>query len=151
MTLKKQTKSVTLLDTMKHLDVGDIVDFAEDLHLTAELEQPAQYFLDYVLDTIDASPKEQEKALTLLADYLNNMPHWQMRGYTPDDTMKTLDIKQLSQPAVRRMRQTEALPYDLPWLGGPLQPFVAPKKVGGNDPCPRGSGKKYKNCCGRGN
>ncbi|NOR17519.1 hypothetical protein GQ543_07420, partial [candidate division WOR-3 bacterium] len=24
------------------------------------------------------------------------------------------------------------------------------KKVGRNDPCPCGSGKKYKKCCGRG-
>ncbi len=30
------------------------------------------------------------------------------------------------------------------------QPFVAEKKVGRNDPCPCGSGKKYKNCHGRG-
>ena len=27
--------------------------------------------------------------------------------------------------------------------------FVAEKKVGRNDPCPCGSGKKYKHCCGR--
>ena len=27
--------------------------------------------------------------------------------------------------------------------------FVADKKVGPNDPCPCGSGKKYKKCCGR--
>ena len=27
--------------------------------------------------------------------------------------------------------------------------FVADKKVGRNDPCPCGSGKKYKKCCGR--
>ncbi len=27
--------------------------------------------------------------------------------------------------------------------------FVAEKKVGPNDPCPCGSGKKYKKCCGR--
>ena len=24
-----------------------------------------------------------------------------------------------------------------------------PKKIGRNDPCPCGSGKKYKHCCGR--
>ncbi len=30
------------------------------------------------------------------------------------------------------------------------EPFVAPKRVGRNDPCPCGSGKKYKNCHGRG-
>ena len=29
------------------------------------------------------------------------------------------------------------------------QPKVAGKKVGRNDPCPCGSGKKYKHCCGR--
>ena len=27
--------------------------------------------------------------------------------------------------------------------------FIAEKKVGRNDPCPCGSGKKYKNCCGK--
>ena len=29
------------------------------------------------------------------------------------------------------------------------QPFVSGKKIGRNDPCPCGSGKKYKKCCGR--
>jgi SWIM/SEC-C metal-binding protein len=28
-------------------------------------------------------------------------------------------------------------------------PQVAEKKVGRNDPCPCGSGKKYKKCCGK--
>ena len=27
-------------------------------------------------------------------------------------------------------------------------PYIAPPKVGRNDPCPCGSGKKYKKCCG---
>ena len=30
------------------------------------------------------------------------------------------------------------------------QPIVRGPKIGRNDPCPCGSGKKYKNCCGRG-
>lgn len=29
------------------------------------------------------------------------------------------------------------------------EPYARSKKVGRNDPCPCGSGKKYKNCCGR--
>ena len=29
------------------------------------------------------------------------------------------------------------------------QPIVNVNKVGRNDPCPCGSGKKYKQCCGR--
>jgi len=29
----------------------------------------------------------------------------------------------------------------------PQQPYAAPKTAGRNDPCPCGSGKKYKKCC----
>jgi preprotein translocase subunit SecA len=32
----------------------------------------------------------------------------------------------------------------------PTAPIVVGKKVGRNDPCPCGSGKKYKNCHGKG-
>jgi SWIM/SEC-C metal-binding protein len=38
---------------------------------------------------------------------------------------------------------------DLNRLLNPLKPAIAEKKVGRNEPCPCGSGKKYKNCCGR--
>jgi hypothetical protein len=33
-------------------------------------------------------------------------------------------------------------------LGEPQEPYRAPPKVGRNEPCPCGSGKKYKKCCG---
>jgi hypothetical protein len=36
-------------------------------------------------------------------------------------------------------------PYDIP---APT-PYVAPPKIGRNEPCPCGSGKKYKKCCGK--
>ena len=39
---------------------------------------------------------------------------------------------------------------DAPQRPQHTQPIVAEKKVGRNDPCPCGSGKKYKNCCGKG-
>jgi hypothetical protein len=35
-----------------------------------------------------------------------------------------------------------------PFQSAPV-PFVAPPKIGRNDPCPCGSGKKYKKCCGK--
>ena len=31
----------------------------------------------------------------------------------------------------------------------PKRPMRAGEKIGRNDPCPCGSGKKYKQCCGR--
>jgi SWIM/SEC-C metal-binding protein len=38
---------------------------------------------------------------------------------------------------------------DLNRLLNPQKPTIAGKKVGRNEPCPCGSGKKSKNCCGR--
>jgi hypothetical protein len=38
----------------------------------------------------------------------------------------------------------------LPALFDSLQPLVRPPKIGRNDPCPCGSGKKHKKCCGKG-
>jgi SWIM/SEC-C metal-binding protein len=38
---------------------------------------------------------------------------------------------------------------DLETLLHPQQPVSAEKKIGRNEPCPCGSGKKFKNCCGR--
>ncbi len=34
-------------------------------------------------------------------------------------------------------------------LLNPLKTKIAEKKVGRNEPCPCGSGKKYKKCCGK--
>jgi SWIM/SEC-C metal-binding protein len=34
-------------------------------------------------------------------------------------------------------------------LLNPLKPKIAEKKVGRNEPCPCGSGKKFKNCCAK--
>jgi len=38
---------------------------------------------------------------------------------------------------------------DLNILLNPQMPWIAEKKVGRNEPCQCGSGKKYKKCCGR--
>ena len=38
---------------------------------------------------------------------------------------------------------------DLERLLNPQQPVAAKKKVGRNEPCPCGSGNKFKKCCGR--
>ena len=37
---------------------------------------------------------------------------------------------------------------DLEILLNPRKPMITEDKVGRNDPCPCGSGKKYKKCCG---
>ena len=62
-------------------------------------------------------------------------------------------VKNLFRVQVRRApveRRQVAKPVDTPSLDG-AKPKVLKRsmKIGRNDPCPCGSGKKYKNCCGR--
>lgn len=62
--------------------------------------------------------------LGLLSDMYQHTRRWADNGHTPEE----LERK-------RRPRETPAIPTRL--------------RVGRNDPCPCGSGKKYKRCCGR--
>ena len=53
-------------------------------------------------------------------------------------------------PPTTRISSTRSLTSLAPILDQPPQgPPVKPSKVGRNDPCPCGSGKKFKRCCGR--
>ncbi|WP_296731490.1 SEC-C metal-binding domain-containing protein [Anaerovibrio sp.] len=63
--------------------------------------------------------EDTQELYGLIGRYNNTLPLWVLKGHTPDEVQST------PQPAVVR----------------------AGKKVGRNDPCPCGSGKKYKNCC----
>ena len=58
------------------------------------------------------------------ADWLYNLPQWE--SIFPEEKRKEIFLKQRKSNTV-----------------------IAEKKVGRNDPCPCGSGKKYKFCCGR--
>ena len=72
------------------------------------------------------SDDQMKKFTSLLVDANNNTRMLDFRGHTP---------KEKGHVAV------------------PMQPkntpITAPKKIYPNDPCPCGSGKKYKKCCGR--
>jgi preprotein translocase subunit SecA len=53
------------------------------------------------------------------------------------------------QPTSEYKPSTETKPSTAETAPTKSKPFVGTKKVGRNDPCPCGSGKKYKKCCGR--
>ena len=48
-----------------------------------------------------------------------------------------------------QLQQNMQKPTAQPPKEAPRQPVHVDRKIGRNDPCPCGSGKKYKNCCGR--
>ena len=70
----------------------------------------------------------------------------------------TMEQRRAAQASVQDFtrniqRKKEREMADLQFVGGeasssPAKPVVAKAKAGRNDPCPCGSGKKYKKCCG---
>ncbi|HHU02552.1 MAG TPA: preprotein translocase subunit SecA [Christensenellaceae bacterium] len=73
-----------------------------------------------------------------------------------EDTLRQLFQTRISKPAERRSvarvtseKGTDSASNAAGNIDAPRQPVVKAKKIGRNSPCPCGSGKKYKHCCGR--
>ncbi|BAI99983.1 hypothetical protein SVI_0013 [Shewanella violacea DSS12] len=75
-------------------------------------------------------------------DVIDSLSHW--AGFNAESEMNDEDLMAvfddlMNTPSELDERYFEALDYQ--------QPFIADIQVGRNDPCPCGSGKKYKKCC----
>lgn len=131
------------------LRMQDLVDYLE-----TEIEFPSFQFVERL-----------GQELTYLS---NNTRRWILKGHTPNEVSSAMrDSLPVSSP----------LPFDLPLpdsgkfpalnaplaskniksTSGPANQTVdnivsikTGQKIGRNDPCPCGSGKKFKHCCGKG-
>ncbi len=79
----------------------------------------------------------------------------QMTDEIRRDTARLM-LTAVPREELERRRQTFVVKNTVTGTNGPIRtgekkkPVVKKNKVGRNDPCPCGSGKKYKNCCGSG-
>ena len=118
------------------------------------------------MDHIDAMSQLRE-GIGLRA-YAQHDPvvEYKMEGYEmfeemvrliQEDTLRKLTFTVVTQRVERRevAKPTQATHASMTATGGSSsasegkKPVRAAAKVGRNDPCPCGSGKKYKNCCGK--
>jgi hypothetical protein len=114
-------------------DAGELIftvnlDIKNDLN-TWEILDKIQAEHDFVnSDNID-----------LLIDSLNNLHNntrmWVLKGHTPEEVFK------------KAQQQSQSDSEKSPSGSVGEQTVVKEEKVGRNDPCPCGSGKKYKKCC----
>lgn len=77
-----------------------------------------------------AGLEEATELMDILVELSNNTRQWILKGYTPIE--------------LREEAQMNPLPPK-----DNVVPFVKKEKIGRNSPCPCGSGKKYKKCCGQ--
>ncbi|MBT2583963.1 SEC-C metal-binding domain-containing protein [Planococcus sp. ISL-109] len=74
------------------------------------------------------SEKDMKKYLDLLMNFANHLRLWTNRGHQPVELLPQENLRPLPSKVIE---------------------FPSGPRVGRNDPCPCGSGKKYKKCCGK--
>lgn len=115
--------------------VNDLIDELELLCSMDESIQDIMYVFEH-FDIIFESRKQFVRLISLIMNVKNNTRIWANRGHTPIELSRLL-----GRPIVENMGNIISL-YNYK-LNNP----VRSKKIGRNEPCPCGSGKKYKKCC----
>ena len=105
--------------------VMTMVGFLDGINDSLKKENPIETMTE---DTVVSLGFDKEKLYKNMvdakADWLYELPQWE--NIFDEDTRKRLYREQKQSGTIRKE-----------------------KKIGRNDPCPCGSGKKYKNCCGK--
>ena len=117
---------------MDHIDAMDELKKGISLRSYGQKDPVVEYRIEGfdMFDEMIASIREETVKILLLAPF--RKPNWAQ----PQEAPKR---EQVAQPTATSSDGT-VTPATIKRQG---------KKVGRNDPCPCGSGKKYKNCCGR--
>ncbi len=136
-------------------------------HLTFAIQRNASLH-DLVSDLMEQLEVGSESQMNDLTDALvlfhNHTKMWVLKGHAPDEMSGPRNQSNLHPMAKSpdRARRTPGTPVVAPLASASVLPFAAPgprstaevysfqtmQKVGRNEPCPCGSGKKYKKCCG---
>lgn len=111
-------------------DNAKLVDeILDDIQLACSMEEPLQEIVnelerrDILFDSMD----QVKRFASLITEVYNHTRLWSNCGHTP------AELGALSGGKANRLIPGQR---------------IAPDKVGRNDPCPCGSGKKFKKCCG---
>lgn len=106
-----------------------------------------------------SSMQELQEAIELFMDYLNHCPRWFLKGYSSEEAFVLFEKENWKNnpPRIVAGPNMQAAGMNItPEMQAMMDNMfrAAPpsgREVGRNDPCPCGSGKKYKKCCGRNN
>ena len=119
------TGTVKELAERYQMDINYMVGFLDGINDSLKAPNPIEEMDE---ETNDSLEYDKEKLyynmVAAKADWLYELPQWE--SLLSEERRKELYREQKQSGTVRKE-----------------------KKVGRNDPCPCGSGKKYKQCCGR--
>lgn len=116
-------------------------------------ETPNNIVADF-LQHCSLSTREINPVISSFVEFTNNLPRWILKGNTSQYVFEKIERPSLMQQPPRlvmgpNMKKAginfSQEDFDAMWHREMITPL---HKIGRNDPCPCGSGKKYKKCCG---
>ena len=118
-----------------------VEEILQDLAIIINTESRPTAMFSYMESRLKLPSLEiaQELADKLMGLH-NNTRLWILKGYTPHE---------LSQREKKRLKPLPVVPFRLDQADSNIFDIKTGTKIGRNDPCPCGSGNKYKKCCGK--
>lgn len=127
------TQLVSLLVYEYRMPKQEAVEFAEDCVIHVNLGHHPGQIIQYMQTRLQFESLETaQRFMDTLVVLMNNTRQWFLKGHTSEELFS--QEKKSLKP--------------LPSKKGEVIHFQSRQKVGRNDPCPCGSGKKFKKCCG---
>ncbi|MBN2221794.1 MAG: SEC-C domain-containing protein [Vallitaleaceae bacterium] len=130
-----------------HITKNELDELIQDIMIQMELVPEPKMLLENVLPYFELHDQEEaEEVLQLLIAVYNKNRLWINKGYSPSELFGKTKLQ--SKTIAPNVLNTSNAPNTLGTNITPVD-FVKKAKIGRNDSCPCGSGKKYKNCCGK--
>lgn len=111
-------------------DIEEADELCEDIHGMCQFDLNLQeVFNAFAHRNISFNGMEQtNEVMQLVMNLSNNIRIWENNGFTPQEIFERFEKPNLKPLPDKRF-------------------VIKKEKIGRNDPCPCGSGKKYKKCC----
>jgi hypothetical protein len=137
----EMVKFLRFLSESYELTADDKDEIAEALiYMINSNDQPSK-LIEYLQGMFELPSFEFVQQLTAhVMDVYNNTRMWALKGYKPMELRKEKE---------KHMKSMSVHPFSQPQAMSNVIDLNTRRKVGRNDPCPCGSGKKHKKCCGK--
>ena len=143
---KVDTKWKDHLYAMDHLKSGIGLRGYAQVDPKIEYKREALIMFESMMASIREEVTDLIFKLRVRAETIDSKNVWNADNFVYQDSENTIPEAPAPQP---QMRRDEAMTTNTGQAEQKPAPIRAAAKVGRNQPCPCGSGKKYKQCCGK--
>ena len=132
---------ISFLSEHYELKDQDINEIASQIISMINSDSKPTLIIQYLQSWMEFPSFEFAQMLTAkIMELYNDTRQWALKGHTPNE---------LFQEEKKFLKPLPEVPFATVQPRAKVIDLVTSTKVGRNDPCPCGSGKKYKKCCGK--